>query len=449
MIKYYLIDEYRRHASIAKKYSLIIFPLYIIFFVAVGASFLSEIFTIFLYKQFIIINTVSTFIYGFGVSSFEFLGRSKERASITTITSYLPISQKKSYFYLFLRDVIYYTLLFLLPTVIGLLISLPFSGLNIYQISIFSITIFISMFLGYSLGYLSFSLWYRRRALYYLLLSSLLIYLILVMLSISPFPPALFQINKNLYWLLISLIFTALFSLSAYILTPNELKDVSRKKGMALKKYERIFKDIKLAKEMEDVMRGGIIVKSLFTYFLPMLLLLIFVKIINLSMGKNVYNPMSMAVMLSIFSAVIYSWLTILEDFGYYECLPLKASNVIKNHIAAYLIIISVISIPIIIGFSINSLELLPASLGLFYLNSIYLLSITAYIAGPKITSLLFNPGIVLKFSMYSIIPGMILVIGTFEISIYSIITVAITASFMLLLTFYNFKRIERRWVYF
>ncbi len=449
MIKYYLIEEYRRHASIAKKYSLIVFPLYIIFFVAVGASFLNELFAIFPYKQFIIINTVSTFIYGFGVSSFEFLGRGKERASITTIIPYLPVSQKKNYFYLFLRDVIYYTLLFLIPTMIGLAISMPFSGLSIYQILIFSLTIFISMFLGYSLGYLSFSLWYRGRVLYYILLSTLLIYLSLVMLSISPFPPASFQISKNSQWLLISLVFIAIFSIAAYLLTPNELKDVLRKRGMALRKYEKVFKDIKLAKEMEDVMRGGIIIKSLFTYFLPMLLLLIFVKIINMSMGKSVYNPMSMAVMLSIFSAVIYSWLTILEDFGYYESLPLKASDVIKTHIASYLILISLISIPIIIGFSVNSLNLLPASLGLFYLNSIYLLSITAYIAGPKITSLLFNPGIVLKFSAYSIIPGMILVIGTFEISIYSIITVAITAAFMIFLTFYNFKRIERKWVYF
>jgi len=449
MIKYYLIEEYRRHASIAKKYSLIIFPLYIVFFVAVGASFLHEIFAIFPYKQFIIINTVSTFIYGFGVSSFEFLGRGKEGASITTIISYLPTSQKKNYFYLFLRDVIYYTLLFLIPTMAGLIISMPFSQLSIYQILVFSLTIFLSMFLGYSLGYLSFSLWYRQRISYYILLSSLLLYLVLVMLSIAPFPPASFQINKDLDDFLTSIILIALFSITSYILTPDELKDVSRKKSMALKKYERIFKDIKLAKEMEDVIRGGIIVKSLFTYFLPMLLLLIFVKIINLSMGKDVYNPMSMAVMLSIFSAVIYSWLTIIEDFGYYENLPLKASDIVKTHIFAYLIIISIISIPIIIGFNINSLNLLAPSLGLFYLNSVYLLSITAYIAGPKITSLLFNPGIVLKFSAYSIIPGMILVIGTFEMSIYSIITVGITTAFMLFLTFYNLKRIEKRWVYF
>jgi hypothetical protein len=449
MIKFYLIEEYRRHTSIAKKYSFFIFPLYIIFFVAVGASFINDIFLIFPYQQFISMTTISTFIYGFGVSSFEFLGRGKERASLNTIATYLPISQKRNYLNLFLRDIIYYTLLFLIPTIAGLLISIPFSNLRLTQITFFSITLFISMFLGYSLGYLSFSLWFKNRYSYYAFISSLLLYLSLSMFSLVPFPPANFQITKSFASLLTSVFLILTFSTIAYLITPNEIREISKRRGMSIKKYEKIFKNIKLAKEMEDVIRGGIIVKSIFTYFFPMLLLLIFIKIINLSLGKDVYNPMSIAVMLSIFSAVIYSWLTIVEDFGYFETLPLKASDLIKTHMIAYLILISVISIPIIVGFTLNSPNLLPASLGLFYLNSIYLLSITAYITGPKITSLLFNPGIVMKFSVYSIVPGMILVIGTFKPSFYSIISVGITAAFMIILTIYNFKRIEKKWVYF
>ena len=239
------------------------------------------------------------------------------------------------------------------------------------------------------------------------------------------------------------------FSLIAYVLTPNEIRDISRKRENSLKKYKRIFRDILLSKEMEDVVRGGIIVKSLFTYFLPMVLLFIFIKIINMSMGREVYNPLSLSVMLSIFSAVIYSWLTIMEDFGYMQTLPIRASDLVMTHIKAYFIIISIISIPIIILLNIHTISLLPFSLGLFYLNSTYLLFLTAYIAGPKITSLLFNPGIILRFSLYSIVPGMILVIGTFEKSIYALGIVILTASFMLFLTYINFKRIKKRWLYF
>ena len=66
-----------------------------------------------------------------------------------------------------------------------------------------------------------------------------------------------------------------------------------------------------------------------------------------------------------------------------------------------------------------------------------------------KITSLLFNPGIILRFSLYSIVPGMILVIGTFDHSLYSVIAIAITAAFMLLITYINFKRIKKKWLYF
>jgi hypothetical protein len=449
MLRYYLLEEYRRHASIAKKYSLIVFPLYVIFFVTIGASFVEEILSIFPYRQFIILTMLSTFIYGFGVSSFEFLGRGREKGSLSQITSILPMKNKKNYFYLFLRDAIYYTVFFIIPTFIGLVISIPFSSLTFSQIIDFSVSLTISMFIGYSLGYLSFSLWYQRKIFYYAFLAFLLIYLLLIIFSILPFPPAEFQVSKNPSFLIFSLILIMLISFIAYEITPPEIIEYSKERGNSLMKYHRVFKNILLAKEMEDVIRGGIIVKSLFTYFLPMLLLFVFIKIINMSMGKEVYNPLSLSVMLSIFSAVIYSWLTIMEDFDYLQTLPLRASDVVMTHIKVYFIIITLISLPIIFLLNSHTLNLLPFSIGLFYLNSTYLLFLTAYIAGPKITSLLFNPGIILRFSLYSIVPGMILVIGTFEQSIYSITAVIITASIMILLTYINFKRIKRKWLYF
>jgi len=449
MLKYYLVEEYRRHASIAKKYSLIVFPLYVIFFVAVGASFMEDILSIFPYRQFIILTMLSTFVYGFGVSSFEFLGRGNERGTLMHITPILPIDTKRSYLYLFFRDTIYYTLFFIVPTFIGLLISIPFSHLSIYQILGFSLTLTISMFMGYSLGYLSFSLWYRKRGAYYIFLAFMLSYLILVILSLLPFPPAEYQIGKNALSLTISILLIGSVSFMAYLTTPSELRELPRERKNSLRRYHRILGDILLSKEMEDVIRGRIIVKSLFTYFLPMLLLLIFIKIINMSVGREVYNPLSLSIMLSIFSAVIYSWLTIMEDFEYMQTLPVRASDVVMTHVKAYFIIITIISMPVILFLNLQSLKLLPASIGLFYLNSTYLLFLTAYIAGPKITSLLFNPGIILRFSLYSIVPGMILVIGTFDHSLYSVIAIAITAAFMLLITYINFKRIKKKWLYF
>jgi len=449
MLRYYLVEEYRRHASIAKKYSLIVFPLYVIFFVAIGASFIKDILSIFPYSQFIVITMLSTFIYGFGVSSFEFLGRGTEKGTLAQIASILPMKTKKSYFYLFLRDAIYYTIFFIAPTFIGLFLSIPFSHLTYTQIIIFSLNLTISMFMGYSLGYLSFSLWYRKKLFYYIFLVFLLFYLFLVIFSIIPFPPAKFQIEGNMAFHIFSILFIIATSFIAYEMTPDEIREYSKERKNALKEYYKVFGNVLLSKEMEDVIRGGIIIKSLFTYFLPMLLLFIFIKIINISIGREVYNPLSLSVMLSIFSAVIYSWLTIMEDFEYMQTLPLKASDIVMTHIKVYFIVITIISLPIIFLLNIHSLELFPISIGLFYLNSTYLLFLTAYIAGPKITSLLFNPGIIVRFSIYSIVPGMILVIGTFEQSPYSIMAVIITASFMILLTYINFKRIKRKWLYF
>ena len=161
MLRYFLIEEYGRHLSIAKKYSFFVFPAYVIFFTSISAAFMDDVLQIFPYRNFITLTMISTFIYGFGVGSFEFLGRSMEGFTLVNTFSILPVKSRKMYLYAFLRDAVYYSLLFILPMYVGLLISIPFSTLSVFQISTFSLTVLVSMFMGYSSSYLSFPLYYR------------------------------------------------------------------------------------------------------------------------------------------------------------------------------------------------------------------------------------------------------------------------------------------------
>ncbi len=449
MLKYFLIEEYRRHVAMTKKYSLFVFPIYIIFFTAAGAIFIREVMQMFPYREFILMNMISVFIYGFGVGSFEFLGRSFEGFNLSNTYSILPVSSRKIYLYAFYRDAIYYTLLFLAPAYAGLLISIPLSHLTAVQVSIFSLSLLLSMFLGYSASYLSFSLYHRSRAAYIIFILSLFAYLLLVYFSVLPFPVAEFQITKNPAYLIVSVAAIAGMALLAYLTTPTELVGRHRSRERKLQRYHARFGDILLAKEMVDVVRGGIIIKSTLTYFLPMLLLFIFVRILNRVSSRNVYNSLSLTVMLSIFSTVVYSWLTIMDDYRYIGELPLSPWNLIKTHIKVHVIIVTIISVPIIVWMNIQNMEMLLVSFGLFYLNVFYLLTITAYLAGYRVTSMLFDPGVVMRFSIYSIVPGIILTISSINLGMIGIGIMAFTALMMLLLSFISIKRAKKRWVYF
>jgi len=449
MLKFYLKEEYRRHVYVAKRISLLIYPLYVIISTLFASYFYDYIFRIISYHYLIKISLISALIYGFGVSSFEFLGRAREKYTLLDASSILPISSRKSYFYAFLRDVIYYTALFIIPLYVGLVLGTLISSLHLIQVSIFSLSLFLSMLIGYSLGYFSFSLDGISRHLYYIFLCGLLLYLLLFFLNVLPFPLEIFQREKELLGLLISVGIIAALVPLAYFFTPMEILPKKRVLSMMLPTYENIFKEPLLSKIIEDSIRGGILIKSIFTYFFPMIILFLFVRFINMAVGYSIYNSLSLSIILSLFSVVIYSWLSVLDDLRYMETLPLTASDLIYGFIKAHIIITSIISIPILIVFTWRNLILLPFSVALFYLTSLYLLSMVANLSGYKINSILFNPGIVFRFSLYTILPGMILLVASIQASTLSLILALITSVLMIIITFRNFISIKRRWKYF
>ncbi len=449
MLRYFLIEEYRRHLAMARKYSFFVFPLYIVFFTAVGSIFIEDVMRIFPYRDFIMLTLITTFIYGFGVGSFEFLGRSLEGFTLVNTSSVLPISTRRTYFYAYLRDAIYYTLLFLLPMYGGLLLSMPFSGMSPVQVSVFSLSVLISMFLGYSSSYLSFALYHRNRTSYFLFLLLVFLYLILAYLGAIPYPVAEFQYTRDAVHLLYSIVaITALFTL-AYAMTPEEFRSDTRERRNLLRTSHSKFRDILLAKEMVDVVRGGIILKSTLTYFLPMILLFIFVRVLSEAASRGIYTPLSLTVMLSIFSTVVYSWLTIMDDYRYLAYLPLSPWDLIKTHMKVHVLIVSLISVPIIFYLNWNAPAGLAPSFALFYLNVFYLLAVTANLAGYRVTSMLFDPEVVMKFSLYSVVPGIVLTISSIDLGGISIAVIAVTSSLMVLFGLHSLRKAKKKWVYY
>ena len=449
MLRYFLIEEYRRHTYIAKKYSLVVFPLYVLFFTLLGSIFIDEVFEVMPYRTFIELTLISTFMYGFGVGSFEFLGRTMEKFTLVNTYSILPISAKKTYFYAFLRDTVYYSLLFVLPTYAGLLIATIFTKLTLPQVSLFTLTMLTSMLLGYSIAYTSFAIYNRSKVVYAFFVTLVFSYLLLAYLHLLPFYPAMFQLTKEYVYLLYSYAAIVLFTFAGYYFTSEKREYEKREHRSSFHRYMFLFRDPVFAKEMMDVIRGHIILKSTLTYFLPMVLIFIFVQVLNKVSSSHVYSPISLTIMLSIFSTVVYSWLTIMDDPAHMGLLPLAPWDIIKAHMKAHILIVSIVSVPVVVFINIgNMLYLIPA-FALFYLNVGYLLSITAYLAGYRVTSMLFDPEIIIKFSLLSVVPGIILTISSLNLGFISVAIIVSTALIMLAISAICLKKAKKKWMYF
>ena len=196
ILRYFLIEEYRRHASLASSRYLLVFPLYVFIFSLLGGFMVDTVVNEMGYRRAVTTTLLATMVYGFGVSSFEFMGRLRESGQLAKLHKLLPISHRKMYMNLFLRDAIYYSALFVLPSSLGLTLSTIASGVSTLGALYFSASLLLSMLQGYSLGFLSFALATRRRWLYNLSIAIFLAYVVLLSTNVIPFYPSKFRLER-------------------------------------------------------------------------------------------------------------------------------------------------------------------------------------------------------------------------------------------------------------
>ena len=135
-----LKEEFRMHTSHSSKYMFLAFPAMTVFFSFAIAITSGRIFESTPMSQLMLMIHVGVFIYGISVGAFGFLGRMYverqwgERGFLVAVPQTLPISFKKTFFGLYLRDVIFYVLLPLLPATIGLAASIPITHFQITSV---------------------------------------------------------------------------------------------------------------------------------------------------------------------------------------------------------------------------------------------------------------------------------------------------------------------------
>lgn len=470
-------EEYRLHVSYSSRQMFFTMPLFITLITAFFASTFSMLSDTIDLVDMVTLTQLGIFLYGVSVGTFGFLGRTYvERRYgrinfIVTMPFLIPITFRRTFLGMYLRDIAFYSVLILLPAFLGLLIAALIVPYSLVSVGLMFMALFMSFLLGISLSFAISVLYTRSLAAFVIVVVGLMAFLAGAgMLDLYPlgtavpslgmqlhFPPFQDDLSGSAVYLLACLAWFALFTYVALLLVPNEfVSKRSRYEERYIRFRDRLhlFRnyDSLLAKEMVDVARSGMVSKMLFAYIAPLLFLSLSTWYINTGLDIPVgFNAVFYAGMVGFFGVLMYNWLTNTDLNDYYETLPVDVPMIIRVKLMAYFILTSLVSTAFVIGIAMaqGETELLWVALPVLYITTVYMVVATAYLTGLRTSSFLFDPGVMGKFALAAVLPDLGITILSFSLSSTPLIALAGIAIMCFLLlgvskVFYD--GINRKW---
>ena len=461
LIKLMLKEEYRFHTSYTSRYAFIFFPvlaLILAFLAGVSSSKILEEISL---KHLLLSFHLSILLYGMLAGSFAFLGREMAERRFGNVNfmiampDILPLSFRKAFFALYIREIVFYTGLTILPVTLGLLLSTFFSSIRITNVLFLFIAVFLSFLLGVSLSFFMSSI-YRRSAKIFSAFTGGIIFLIFISaLSHIPveniIPTAAFHFTKSLLYLLTTIALILIFSALGIMMAKEEIRTKTKyfentykktEKKLGFSKYSQL-----MAKELIDIKRSNTGVKMFFSFLMPLIFMTGFLWFIeeNISVG---FNSISYAVFIGFFSLVIYSWLNNIDSPDFFGIIPVTVPDMIKTRIMIHIMIVSFFLVLFVLGMSVISSELymIPVSLLVGFAVSLYMVMGVAYLTGLGPNTSLFNPKVVAKFGIISLLPQVPLVIFSLMPGIISFFFIGFICALLLISCYWFYKGIEEKW---
>jgi len=167
LLRFMLKEEYRMHTSYTTKRMFLMFPAMVTAFAFAIALTSERIFADTPLPQVLLVLHFSVFLYGMSVGAFGFLGRQYQERStgyrnyIVTTPATLPMSFKRTFLGMYLRDAIFYVLLLLGPLSLGLALSVPWTGFRLTSIALFFTATLLTFLAGMSLSFFVSTLYLR------------------------------------------------------------------------------------------------------------------------------------------------------------------------------------------------------------------------------------------------------------------------------------------------
>ncbi len=473
-----LKEEFRTHASYSGRTRFLSFPLFV-FVMAFGSGLtLDKMIETVPLDRFATFSHLAAFLYGLSVGALglmgrEYLERRYGRNNYLVAMPYLlPLSFRTTFLGIYLRDVVFYLALMLVPATLGLVAAAPFMGFSLASIGLFFVALLLTFLLGMSLSFLV-SVVYIRDVRAFAVLTGLVAALFAGHAAFGVpqlealVPPLGFQMSVQPFgadWsaagqaALASVLATLGMAIVAYSLVEVRISTQSKTHEDLLPFYYRrirvgdgLGKSL-LAKELLDLRRSGIVAKMFFAFVLPLLFLSFTTWYVNYGLAIPVgFNTVFYAAMVGFIGVMMYNWLNNVDLSEYYSLLPVTVPQLIKIRIVVFLILTLGISAFFVLAISIlnGETELLWLAMLVMIVTSIYMVVMTAYLTGLKTNTFLFDTGVLAKFSVMSFLPDVCLVILSFSLLAnwtFAVVGIALVLFSMAVATRILYKGIEPKW---
>ena len=284
---------------------------------------------------------------------------------------FLPLTFKKTFLGLYIRDVIFYVALLIFPLILGLVLSVPATNFSLISIGFLFVAILLSFLLGMSFSFFMSAVYIRFTKLFIGLLGVIVLGLVgyaLGYYEIELFIPTIqFQFRGEPLHFVESLALTFLLPFTATMLISEKHETAESRFQNAITEYETKFSffeqySILLAKEFIDLKRSRTYAKIFFSFITPLIFLGFTSFLIRFGFNVPVsFNTIFYAAMVGFFGVLIYSWLNNVDVADYFETLPVTVPQLIKTRLIIFLILTLWISTIFVVGIGIinNDLSML------------------------------------------------------------------------------------------
>lgn len=418
-------EEWRTHSTMFGSAMFGLFPFLILmlsFVFSVGSPFFISFlgvtdFWLLFHYFFLLFGVI---VGAFGLLGKEFMNRRFGQASLVAYSSRsLPVSEWLIFLNFFLKDLLYYFVLWILPIIGGFFLSGFFINFSI-NFSLLLFSVFLSFMLGLSSSFILSSIYsYSSKLLIFLVLvGGALLFLRGFNLDFLYFLPSysLF-INPSMNQVVYSVIIISLFSFISLFFLRVDYSSKTRFFKNWFTHFSNFFKDFFVSKDLLDLHRSeGGLGKILFSFLFPLLIvwvvLFFFLNIISVG---NFF--LLFCVLLGIISSSMYNWVTEFDVFTSYEFLPVKVSSVLKSKIITYWLL-NIVSVFIVVFacFQSNNVNFLFHGLFAFIVSSAYTLATTLFLTGLYPNLLLYNPRVLFTYLFSSMpVPALLIITSLFN----------------------------------
>lgn len=342
-------------------------------------------------------------VYGLFVGGFGFFADEvaetwfRDATLLLHIHHVLPISFKRLFVWFYVKDIIYYLFMTLIPLFLGIFLSFQLSLRTFSYVMGSAVCAFL---MGVSVSFLISALYVKNRI---ILLGVVIIFggMVYTGISIHSYPPLRGVLEKDASWFLISLGIFLLFSLVSLFIT-NPVVKSTKKPVSHSSLLSRM--DPLLAKEIIDVKRSGTWRVIITSYAFPLFFMYGIFYFSGRLFHVAFHIPLLFyATFIGYLSTLVYSWLNNIDSPKTLSTLPVTPFDLMRRKIRLFILSSFTIATVylVVLGYGIGELPLLPLALYAMVGVTVYVVVITAWLCGLYPNTRLFDGSVLAQYLGY------------------------------------------------